>query len=373
MQAKLRFLMLNWRDPENPAAGGAERVSLGYLAALTERGHDVWWFSNAYPGCTRTSSLKGVHIVRAGRTGTAVLAAFRWYQSQAPFDLVIDQHHGIPWFAPWWSQTRCVAYIHEVLGPIWSSFYDWPLDQVGRFQERWIQWLYRRTPFWTACKETETMLRRHGIQYIQRIPYGVSTQCLSPLPPKPLTAPVRLIVVSRLAPNKRIEHTIQTVECLRKRGIDARLTIVGDGEEKNRLVRYTRERALDRLVTFRGTLNEIDKDEALAASHLLLHTSIREGWGLNVIEANAMGTPSVVYPVAGLTESTLHDVTGRVAQKETPEAVANEIHYLMEYPDTYTRYRLEAWRRAKDYHWDAILPSACNWLESMATGKGQPA
>ena len=30
----MRFLMLNWRDPENPLAGGAERVTLAYLAAL---------------------------------------------------------------------------------------------------------------------------------------------------------------------------------------------------------------------------------------------------------------------------------------------------------------------------------------------------
>ena len=33
----MRFLMLNWRDPGNPLAGGAERVTLGYLAALVRR------------------------------------------------------------------------------------------------------------------------------------------------------------------------------------------------------------------------------------------------------------------------------------------------------------------------------------------------
>src|SRR5205814_4761488 len=30
--AGMRFLMLNWRDPRNPLSGGAERVTLGYLA-----------------------------------------------------------------------------------------------------------------------------------------------------------------------------------------------------------------------------------------------------------------------------------------------------------------------------------------------------
>ena len=45
------------------------------------------------------------------------------------------------------------------------------------------------------------------------------------------------------------------------------------------------------VVRFAGALPEKSKDELLRNSHLLLHTSQREGWGLNVIEANAMGTP----------------------------------------------------------------------------------
>jgi glycosyltransferase involved in cell wall biosynthesis len=124
-------------------------------------------------------------------------------------------------------------------------------------------------------------------------------------------------------------------------------------------------------VEFAGFLNEEQKDQSLQEAHLLLHTSVREGWGLNVIEANAMGTPSAVYPVAGLTESTLHDVTGRVSHQETPESLADEIQSMIENPDLYQQYRIEAWKRAKQFHWDAILPKACDWLESMAL-KGSP-
>ena len=41
----MRFLMLNWRDPKNPLAGGAERVTLAYLKELVRRGHEVYWFT----------------------------------------------------------------------------------------------------------------------------------------------------------------------------------------------------------------------------------------------------------------------------------------------------------------------------------------
>ena len=358
--------MLNWRDPENPASGGAERVSLGYLSALAKRGHEVFWFANAFEGCPTKAEMEGVHIVRGGGMGTSIVAARRWYQSQPAFDLVIDQHHGIPWFAPWWAKTNCVAFIHEVLGPIWSSFYRWPLDKIGQTQERWTHWFYRNVPFWTSCRETELALRAHGIQQIKRIPYGVHTRALPELPDKNPEAPIQLITVSRLAPNKRIDHAIQALQCLRSDNIQAKLTIVGTGEEGPRLENLVHEQSLTEYVRFTGNVSEKEKDEWLAKSHLLLHTSVREGWGLNVIEANAMGTPSVVYPVPGLRESTQHGLTGRVSMAETPKALADEIKWLMSQPHIYQTYRKEAWTRSKAFHWDHVLPQACDWLEMMA-------
>ena len=97
----MRFLMLNWRDPKNPKTGGAERVTEAYLSALVERGHEVFWFANAFEGCSPTEEIRGIRILRGGGQGTSILKAREWYRSQPRFDLVMDQHHGIPWFAPW--------------------------------------------------------------------------------------------------------------------------------------------------------------------------------------------------------------------------------------------------------------------------------
>jgi glycosyltransferase involved in cell wall biosynthesis len=119
------------------------------------------------------------------------------------------------------------------------------------------------------------------------------------------------------------------------------------------------------LVRFTGSVPEREKDELMRGSHLLLHTSQREGWGLNVIEANAMGTPAAVYPVAGLRESTLDNETGVVSRAETPESLAARIKELISAPELYEKYRVAAWERAKTFHWSKILPPACDWLEQM--------
>lgn len=367
--AVMRFLMLNWRDPHNPMSGGAERVTQGYLEALARRGHEVSWFANAFDGCSRCERIGAIEVVRGGGPGRSILEARRWYRTQPRFDLVVDQHHGLPWYAPWWCGTPCVAYIHEVLGPIWNSFYRWPLNWIGQVQERWTHRLYRKVPFWTACESTERQLRDHGVRKVKILRYGVHTRAVERLEPKRIGRPLRLAVVSRLAPNKRIDHAIRAVHALRQRGVPAVLSITGGGDEEGGLRRLVAELGLDAVVEFKGRLPEAEKDAHLRDVHLLLHTSQREGWGLNVVEANAMGTPAAVYPVEGLIESTLDNVTGLLSKLETPESLADRIIGILGNDDLYQRLRYAAWERAKTLHWDAVLPPACDWLEAAARGE----
>ena len=342
-------------------------MTQGYLAALAARGHEVCWFANDFAGATPETTIAGIRIIRGGKVGTSFMVARKWYLRQARFDLVIDQHHGIPWYAPWWCGTNCVSYIHEVLGPIWNAFYRWPKNVIGQQQERWTHWLYRNVPFWTACESTRDDLRWNGVKNISIIRYGVHTVALPSLPLKPLDQPLRLAVVSRLAPNKRIDHAIETARILGAK-IPVTLTIIGAGDMKGPLKAQAETLPKD-IVNFTGSLSEEKKDEILRDSHFLLHTSQREGWGLNVIEANAMGTPAAVYPVAGLRESTLDNQTGLVAASETPEALADRLLGIVREPARYELLRRNAWERAKRFHWNAILPNACDWLEAQARGE----
>src|SRR5206468_11464688 len=140
---------------------------------LAARGHEVFWFANAFEGCAPETTIDGIHIVSGGDKGTSIIKARSWYRQQKRFDLVIDQHHGIPWYAPWWCRTNCIAYIHEVLGPIWSAFYGWPLSTIGRWQETWTHWLYRNVPFWTPSESTKKSLLATGVQEVNVFPNGV--------------------------------------------------------------------------------------------------------------------------------------------------------------------------------------------------------
>lgn len=362
--------MLNWRCPSNPAAGGAERVSLAYLAALVRRGHEVFWFANHYPGALPHEEFERIHIVRGGGKVTSILRAIQWYRRQPRFDLVIDQHHGISWFAPWWCGTNCVAYIHEVLGPIWHVFYPGLSGKIGRWQERWTHWLYRNVPFWVPSESTRRALQAHGVREIHVFLNGCDTRPLAELPAKPLVPPIRLVAVSRLAPNKRVDHALHTLRILLAQGIPATLTIVGGGDVESDLRQLARALGLEAQTVFTGPLPEDQKNAVLREAHVLLHASVREGWGLNVVEANAMGTPAVVYPVAGLVDSTIHGKTGLIVEQESPEALAAGVLHLLAHPELYESLRRQAWERAKSLQWNQVLPPVCDWLEQQAARKG---
>lgn len=368
----MRFLMLNWRDPKNPISGGAERVTLAHLLALVERGHEVVWFTYDFPGGPREEMFQGIKIVRGGGKVSSIFKAISWYRRQEKFDLVMDQHHGLPWFAPWWCKTNCIAYIHEVLGPIWSAFYKWPLSNIGQWQERWTHWLYRNVPFWTPSDSTKKDLHEHGIRSVTVIPNGSDTIPLLSLEEKTLETPLRLICVSRIAPNKRVDHAIQAVKLLSDRNVPVHLTIVGGGEVRKDLEQLTRTLHVEDKVRFAGQLTEAEKNGELRRAHFLVHTSLREGWGLNVIEANAMGTPAAVYPVGGLVDSTVPGKTGLVTAHETPESLAEALADIAKKPGVYAQYRIAAWERSKTFNWPTILPQMVAWLEQQASPKNGP-
>jgi len=364
----VRFLMLNWRDPHNPLAGGAERVTHAYLRGLVERGHEVTWFANAFEDCTAEQMIDGIRVLRAGGKFTSWTKVRKWHSEQKPFDLVIDQHHGIPWYAPVWCPDKCVAYIHEVLGPIWDSFYSWPISTIGKWQEKLTLRQYGAVQFWTASSYTRELLEGQGIRSVTQIPYGVDVRALEDLPEKELDEPLRLITVSRLAPNKQVDHAIAALKILHEEhGLEANLKIVGQGQEESTLRQLVVGLGLQDHVEFLGAISEANKEKALKESHFLLHTSVREGWGLNVVEANAMGTPAIVYPSPGLVESTLHRETGLVADEDSPSGLAATIAGVQSHDGAYQDWRGAARDRAADFHWDNVLPKACDQLEEWAS------
>jgi glycosyltransferase involved in cell wall biosynthesis len=74
---------------------------------------------------------------------------------------------------------------------------------------------------------------------------------------------------------------------------------------------------------FFGRVDAATKDELIGRAHVLIATSVREGWGLVVDEAAEAGTFVLAYDVPGLRDS-VTTVGGRLTRPD-PTAMARSL------------------------------------------------
>jgi glycosyltransferase involved in cell wall biosynthesis len=102
-----------------------------------------------------------------------------------------------------------------------------------------------------------------------------------------------------------------------------------------------------------GRLPRAELFERMAAAHCLIVPSVREGWGLVVVEANSVGTPAVGYDIPGLRDSIRHGATGRLTPNGDVEALAEAALALVADAEGYEQMQAAARAWAASFSWDA--------------------
>lgn len=350
----MRILMLNWRCPKNPKSGGAEYVTQKHMSYWASQCHEVIWLTGGYAGCTREEMIDGVRIIRYGTPITIYLLApllyyFKW---RGDFDVVVDQIHGIPFLTPLWAwKSRKIAFIHEVAQEIWDEMLPFPINIIGKLYEKIYFAFYRHTPFWTDSNSTRDDLVKYGIpeKNITVIPCAIDLIPVSEVPEKEPN--LTLLFVGRLVKMKGVEDAITIFSRIKDDHADAMLWIVGAGEESyvKKLKALVAELNLSDSVVFRGYVSEEEKVQAYRRAHFLLHTSIREGFGLTVLEANSQGTPVIAYDVPGLRDIVVDGHNGMLIRND-----AFEIDSALNASKKYRTLAVQSVKMSKNYNWQLM-------------------
>lgn len=366
------IVILNWRDLANPRAGGAEKVTHEIARRWVQWGHRVTLFCASYPGALTEESVDGIQIIRRGRQHTVHWAAYCYYRDhlRGHCDIVVDEVNTIPFFAPLYAREPVLMFSHQLAREIWRYEAPFPLSTVGYLMEPMYLQAYRHTPVMTVSHSTRDDLRRLGLQgpcYV--IPEAVDTAAPDVLPSLATKEHrLTLIFVGRVVPSKRVDHIVRALKLIQQKGhMDARLWIVGSWDDHcyQQLTSLIAGLRLEESVTFWGRVDDVVKEGLMARAHVFVMTSVREGWGLVVTEANRLGTPAVVYDVAGLRDSTLDGETGLICQRNTPFDLACAVGSLYDTPDQYDRMRERAWTTAKQLNWEQTARDAWRAVESL--------
>jgi glycosyltransferase involved in cell wall biosynthesis/O-antigen/teichoic acid export membrane protein len=359
---RLRFLFINWRDIRNPEAGGAEVFTHEVARRWVEQGHDVTLLTSKFEGASGVESIDGVSVRRIGklRNGSFHLRVQRELARVRGFDVVVDEINTAPFLTPLWRRRLppVVALIHQLAEDVLDSELPRPVAALGRWLEPRTLRLYRDLPVVTVSESTRSDLERIGLHDVSVVPEGRDD------PPDlghvEKERDPTFLYVGRLAANKRPDHALSAFMHLQSLVPEARLWMVGQGPLERSLKSSLPPRA-----EMLGFVTREELYRRLARAHCLLVPSVREGWGLVVIEANSVGTPAVGYDVPGLRDSIRHGRTGFLASAGDSEALAREAFRVVRDDEAYAEMRTEAIRWAESFSWDTTASELMARLQDV--------
>jgi glycosyltransferase involved in cell wall biosynthesis len=352
----VRVAFISWRDLANPDAGGSEVMVDHLITGLQARGHEAVLL------CGGPTAERPYEVVDLGSRFVQYLVAPFATHRHRPFDLVVDVANGMSYFAPlWWRGPRLFLVTH-VQGEMWHQYYfAKPIATFGELLETKAAPLaYRRTPVLAISESTRDTLVSIGFrsEQIEILHLGID-DALFEAPAAKSTEPLYL-ALGRLAPHKAFDRLLDLWERVHPQ-IGGRLVIAGDGPERERL-----EARRVPGVEFAGFVSEDRKRELLGSAWLLVHTAHQEGWGLNIMEAAACGTPSLAFDVLGIRDSIVDGVTG-VRVTDDDRFVAEWIALAR---DAEARQRLgtQARQRAEAYRWEHTIDAFLAAAEAAGAG-----
>jgi glycosyltransferase involved in cell wall biosynthesis len=249
-----------------------------------------------------------------------------------------------------------IVLVHHVHKEQWPVVFGPARARLGWWLEsRVAPVVYRRSRYVTVSEATRSELAGLGVDpaHVQVIYAGNDL-------PHELDVgggegrhePPSVVILGRLVPHKRVDFAIDTLASLRERFPTLTLDVVGSGYWQDALRDHARRLGVAGAVRFRGFVGEATKHRLLAEASVNLMPSLKEGWGLAVVEAAAQGTPSVAFRAAGGTaESVVHGETGLLA--DDPAQFTEHVALLLGDPALRDEMGAAARRHARRFTWTA--------------------
>jgi glycosyltransferase involved in cell wall biosynthesis len=361
----VRVTILSWRDTGHPDGGGSEEYIEHIAGRLAARGHQVTICCAAYDGAPGDETRDGVRFRRRGGRLTVYPRglAFVTLGHGRRSDAVVEVVNGIPFGAGLLRRRRTVPLVHHLHREQWRMIYPGWRGRLGWAIERTTIRFYRGLPHLTVSHATESDLVALGVPpaSVHVVPNGAERRPQQPADASALT----LCTLSRLVPHKRLEHAVDVVLRLATRWPGLRLRVIGTGWWEPELRRYVAEHRAGDLVDFCGRVPADERDALLASSTVMVLPSVREGWGLAVVEAAWQGTPTVAYRSAGGVNESIRDgVTGLLVDSEAELETA--VSRLLE--DRALRDRMSAACRewSASFDWDRATDDVERLLTATA-------
>lgn len=351
----MKVLVVNWRDPKNPEAGGAE-IHIDEILKRKPRDWKVDFVSAAYPGCAPVESMHGYRVIRIPDNYLFNFKFRRYWEktlSANGYDLVIDDISKIPLATPRYIRQPILAIQHHIHGESLFTQLPFPLALYVYLMERFFLKFYRNTPLVAVSESTrKELMKLCSFSQITVSHNGIEFRKLNAAYAPPAKKKPVILYFGRLKRYKRVDHVIRAFEAVKMSLPAAELWIAGKGDHEPALKELVQRMELGDSVKFLGFITERQKSEVFSRATLGVIASEKEGWGISVIESNAAGVPVIGYDVEGLRDSIQDGRTGYLVKNGSIGALAGRITSVLANRKLLDRLSRNAVKWASRFDWD---------------------
>jgi glycosyltransferase involved in cell wall biosynthesis len=371
----VNILLVNWNDPENPHAGGAEVHLFEIFGRLVRRGHRVRLVCSGWPGAAPRATIDGIDVERTAGRHTFALAgrgAVRRALAAERPDVLVEDINKLPLYTAQLTGVPHCALVPHLFGATAFREADPASAAIVWLSERPMPYLYRRSGWHAISESTRDDLVRRGVprERIEVIHPGVDTVRFAPDPSVGRSAAPSFLYLGRLKRYKGVETALRALAIARRRRSDLRLDVVGSGDDRARLESLAGRLGIGEVVRFHGRVSEGEKLRFLRTAWANVFPSPKEGWGITNVEAAACGTPSLASDSPGLRDSVRHGETGFLVPHGDAAALAERYLALADDPALVERLGRQARQFAEAHSWErAALATEAHLTSLIAAAR----
>lgn len=164
-----------------------------------------------------------------------------------------------------------------------------------------------------------------------------------------------IVTTSRLVRKNGIDLLISAMPHVVKQVPDAKLHIIGDGVDREKLEQMVRVSHMEHIIIFFGAVSFDKVPDYLVPACVFVRPSRSEGLGTAFLEAMAMGIPVVATRVGGILDFLEDEHTGLFADVNSTEDIAKKIIRLLTDDALHDKLSRNGKELVKEtYSWDTI-------------------
>jgi glycosyltransferase involved in cell wall biosynthesis len=368
----LKILAINWQDVTNPLSGGAEVHLEEILRRIALKKHQITLFCSSYPNAKKIEVIDNIKIIRKGSRydfNLTVLNSIKSLLASEKPDLLIEDINKIPFYTPLLHNFPTLIVVPHLFADSVFKEINFVLGLYIFLSEKLIPQVYKGKKFMVISESTKKDLAGREIpaKDVTVIKCGIDHNWYQPNSSVEKEQTPLVIYVGRIKKYKSIDVLIKAFALVAEEFPQAKLAIIGDGDFLPQLKKMAGEFKLADKIEFAGFVPQREKVRWYRRAWVAACPSLKEGWGLTNIEANACGTPVVASDVPGLKDSVSNEKSGILFEYGNEKKLSEILIQIIS--DSHLREKLSKggleW--AKTFSWDKAAEESLILIEKIVS------